>query len=298
VTCAVFAFPECREEGAALAAALDIECHAVSLHSFPDGESRVRVTDVTETALLYRSLDRPNGKIFELLLAAAALRDGGARRVVLVVPYLAYMRQDRAFHPGEAVSQRVLGGLLAAHCDALITLDPHLHRVRSLAEVMPGIEAVGASAGPALAAALEESGADLLVGPDGESAQWVETIARLAGLPFLLGEKRRRGDRTVELAIPDAERAAGRHVVLIDDLISSGTTLGSAAHILRQAGARSLSALATHCLASEADLAALGAAGIASIRSTRSVAGPTACIAIASVLGQEIRDRGWCGARA
>src|SRR5690606_35941146 len=152
---AVFGFAECAEPAARLARELGLPCREVAVRRFPDGESLVRVPEAPETAILYRSLDRPNEKIVELLLAASALRDGGTSRLVLVVPYLAYMRQDIAFHPGEAVSQRVIGRLLAQHCDALITLDPHLHRVASLAEVMPGIEAVSISAAPVLAAALD-----------------------------------------------------------------------------------------------------------------------------------------------
>ena len=296
MTCAVFAFPECNEQAGRLAAELSVDCRPVSVQRFPDGESLVRVPNATDTALLYRSLDRPNEKIFELLLAASALRAGGCRRLILVVPYLAYMRQDRAFHPGEAVSQRLLGEIVAAHCDALITLDPHLHRIKSLSEIMPGIETASISAAAALSAALHGTGADLLVGPDHESRQWVEAIARSAGLPFLVGEKRRWSDRVVELAIPHSRTAGGRHVVLIDDLISTGTTLKAAARLLRDAGARSVSVMATHCMASEADLQALRDAGVASVRSTQTVTGPTATIEIASVLAEEIRRRGWCAA--
>jgi ribose-phosphate pyrophosphokinase len=298
VSCAVFAFPECAEQAARLAGELGVECIPVSVHHFPDGESLVRAPAVADTVLLYRSLDRPNQKVFELLLAAAALRDRGAGRLILVIPYLAYMRQDTAFQTGEAVSQRVLGGLLSAHCDAVITVDPHLHRISSLAEVMPGIEAVSVSAAPALADALKGIRADLLVGPDGESRQWVAAVASAAGIPYILGEKRRRADREVELTIPQPDRAAGRHVVLVDDLISSGSTLLAAARLLEDAGAQSVSAIATHCLASHEDLKALRAEGISAIRSTQTVPGPTACIDISAVLAREIRRRGWCPANA
>ena len=296
MTCAVFAFPECDEQAGSLAEELSVDCHPVLVHRVPDGESLVRVPEATETALLYRSLDQPNEKIFELLLAASALRAGGCRQLVLVVPYLAYMRQDRAFHPGEAVSQRLLGEIMAAHCDALITVDPHLHRIKSLRQIMPGVETASISAGPALSAALNGTDADLLVGPDRESRQWVEAIAQSVGLPFLVGEKQRQSDRSVEVAIPDLEVAVGRHVVLIDDLISSGTTLKAAARLLRDAGARFVSVMATHCLASEADLQGLRGAGVASVRSTDSVAGPTATIEIAGVLAEGIRRHGWCTA--
>jgi ribose-phosphate pyrophosphokinase len=175
----------------------------------------------------------------------------------------------------------------------LITVDPHLHRIRALSEVMPGIEAASVSAAPALSAALAGTDAPLLVGPDAESRQWVEAIAGPAGLDFLLGEKQRRSDRDVELVIPGAERAAGRSVVLVDDLISSGSTLKAAARILQRAGARSVRALATHCLASAQDLRELGDAGISPIRSTTTVPGPTATIDIAPVLAHEISCRGW-----
>lgn len=294
MTCAVFAFPECADPAARLARALGVDCREVTLRSFPDGESLVSITQPSETALLYRSLDSPNEKIFELLLAASALHGGGARHLVLVIPYLAYMRQDVAFQEGEAVSQRVLGQLLAGTCDALVTIDPHLHRIGSLSEIMPQIEAVAISAAPVLSEALTGDDNPLLVGPDRESRPWLEAIAGPRQFEVLLGEKRRIGDRQVELHIPGVQRAAGRRVVLVDDVISSGTTLQAAARLLRQAGAQSIEALATHCLASEEDLRRLHEAGITSIRSTDSVESECGDIPVASILAQEIRRRGWC----
>ena len=290
---AVIAFPECAGPAARLAAALGIEMREVSLHCFPDGESLVRVPEVAETTLLYRSLDRPNEKLVELLLAASAARDAGARRLILIVPYLAYMRQDVAFHEGEAVSQRVIGKLLAAHCDALVTVDPHLHRVASLAEVMPGIETVCVSAAPALAQALDAVANPLLVGPDAESRPWVEAIAHPARLDFIVGHKARRGDRSVEITIPDAGRAAGRSVVLVDDLLSTGSTLKAAARLLHEAGASQIDVLATHCLASEPDIGQLRAAGVGSIRASDTTRHPLATLPIADALARQIRRRQW-----
>jgi len=293
VSCAVFGFADQASTSARLAHALGIEHRLVTVRQFPDGESLVQVEPSPATALLYRTLDHPNEKLVELLLAASALRDNGASRVVLIAPYLAYMRQDTAFHPGEAVSQRVVGKLLAGHFDALLTLDPHLHRTHSLAAIMPGIQAVSISAAPLLAATLDPGNDPLLVGPDGEARQWVERIADRLELEFVLGRKRRDGDRRVQLEIPDAERARGRRVVLVDDLISSGTTLAAAARLLRGAGAQSIEALATHCLADEADVEQLRRAGIGTIRATDSVPGPLGILPIAAFLAEEIRRLGW-----
>lgn len=290
---AVFGFAEGDKQAGCLAEGLGVPCKRVSVHHFPDGESLVRIDPASDTAILYRSLDHPNAKLIELLLAASALRENGARRVMIVAPYLAYMRQDKAFEPGEAVSQRVIARLLADHFDALLTVDPHLHRIHSLAEIMPGIEAVSITAGPALSQAIDSAANPVLVGPDDESRQWVEAIAAPLALDVLVGAKQRRGDRNVEINIESIGKVAGRPAVLVDDVIASGATLELAARLLDDAGASRIEALATHCLASKADLQRLREAGIGSIRSTDSVPGPTATISLAELLATEIRQRGW-----
>lgn len=294
MTAAVHGFAGEGDASVRLARELGIDHHEVEVRHFPDGESLVRAAPpASSTALLFRSLDRPNAKLVEILLAASALRDCGAARVILIAPYLCYMRQDIAFHPGEAVSQRVVGRLLAGHFDGLMTIDPHLHRIASLDDVVPGIESVNVSAGPLLATAIDASSGSLLVGPDGESAQWVEQLAQARGLEFLLGRKQRKGDREVALAIPGSERVSGRPIVIVDDVISSGTTIIAAARQLRSAGASSIDVLATHCLAGREDLAQLREEGIRSVRATDSVAGPAAVLFTAGLLAKEIRRRDW-----
>lgn len=284
-------FTESAAPAQQLASLLGVACRPVTVHQFPDGESLVRVAETDHAAILYRSLDHPNEKLVELLLAAAALRDRGAARVILVAPYLGYMRQDIAFRPGEAVSQKVVGNLLATHFDALVTVDPHLHRVASLAEVVPGIAAVAVSAATTLADLLRPdiTPDTILVGPDAESRPWVQSVADQLGLHVLVGRKRRLGDTAVELDIEDAERVRGCPVVLVDDLISRGGTLLRCASVLLAAGAARIEAVATHCLARPEDLETLSRGGISRIRSTDTVAGPTASISIAGALDAALR---------
>lgn len=281
-------------EAQRLAAALGLTCEVVSVRQFPDGESLVRVGAAGASTLLYCSLDQPDAKLVQLLLAASALRDGGAARVVLIAPYLGYMRQDQAFSPGEAVSQRVIGALLASAFDALVTVDPHLHRTPSLDAVLPGIVSVNVSAAATIAQAIAShlAAGTVLVGPDGESRPWVEAVAAPLGLEVMIGEKVRHGDRKVDIAFNDIARVAGRPVMLVDDLISSGATLIACAGKLRAAGATSVSAVATHCLANTADLAALASSGIAPVLATDTVPGPAGTIPMAAALAEAIRAHG------
>jgi ribose-phosphate pyrophosphokinase len=270
---------------------LRISSHPVDVHQFPDGESLVRVTSGASSALLFCSLDHPDTKLIQVLLAASALRDGGADRVILIAPYLCYMRQDRAFEPGEAVSQRLIGDLVSAHFDGLVTVDAHLHRTPTLGAVVPGIVAVNVSAAATLAQALagEVTPDTILAGPDEESRPWVEAVAGNLGLDVLIGRKMRRGDRAVEIGFSGISIAAVRPVVLVDDLVSSGGTLIACARQFFAVGATRVAAAVTHCVARGSDLDAIAAAGIKPMRATDTVPGPVATIPIAPALAQAIR---------
>jgi ribose-phosphate pyrophosphokinase len=270
----VYGFPESIDAAGSLADALQWPLSGVSLNRFPDGESLVRLDAQSDIAVVYRSLNRPNEKLVELMLAASALREAGARLLVLVAPYLCYMRQDIAFHPGEAVSQKVVGQFLDGIFDAIVTVDPHLHRTERLSEVFPSSDAVSLSASSLFAAQLRADGVGkdtILVGPDSESRQWVEAVAQPLGLEVLIGEKTRQGDRSVDIEIPGLKRVSGRPVVIIDDVVSTGGTLTQCAKILANSDAATIEVLTVHALWREEDEARLRAAGITRLRSTDSI---------------------------
>ena len=130
-----------------LSQAAGLTALAIARHRFPDGELKLTLPvdaagQLPARAVLLRSLDQPNEKLIELLLAARSARSLGVRQLTLVAPYLAYMRQDIAFHPGEAVSQRIVGPFLASLFDAVVTVDPHLHRIERLEQAIPVTQAV------------------------------------------------------------------------------------------------------------------------------------------------------------
>lgn len=295
MTATLHYFAANETEARRLALALNITCEPVDVRHFPDGESLVRASHTSPAALLYCSLDHPDSKLVQVLLAASALRDLGAKRVVLIAPYLGYMRQDQAFVPGEAVSQRVIGGIIASAFDALITVDPHLHRTPSLDAVVPGIVAINVSAAGTIAQAIAAIVAPgtILVGPDAESRPWVEAVAAPLGLELMIGAKVRHGDRKVEIALPDMRRAAGRPIMLVDDLISSGGTLIACAGQLLEAGATQVGAVVTHCLASQGDLESLAAGGISPVLATDTLPGVVSSIPMAMALAEAIHANGF-----
>jgi len=279
------------EQGVArrAAEATGLRLAVVERHRFPDGEWRLRLPPaLPPRVVVWRSLHQPNEKLVELLLLAETARQLGARHLSLVAPYLAYMRQDIAFHPGEAVSQRIVGRFLAGLFDALITVDPHLHRVATLHEAVPLADAIVLSGAPLLGAWIASQRQDvLLLGPDEESLQWVSSAAQAHGWPHAVCRKLRHGDRQVEIALPGLP-VAGRAVVLMDDVASSGQTLIEATRLLLAAGARSVDVAVTHALFAGDALQRLQAAGVGQVWSTDCIAHPSNAVSVVGAVAEAV----------
>ena len=217
-----------------VAKALSCDRGRLETRQFPDGESYLRFADDlgNRAVVLVCTLSRPNDKLLDLLFAAATARDLGATKVGLVAPYLAYMRQDRRFKRGEAITSKEIARLISDAFDWLVTVDPHLHRYGSLADIY-AIPAQVVHAAPMISAWIKANIPDpILIGPDSESEQWVSAVAADAGAPFTVLEKVRHGDRDVEISIRDAVAVHGRTPVLIDDIISSGRTMLEAVRLV------------------------------------------------------------------
>lgn len=257
-----------------LAATASLELAVVDRHRFPDGELKLRLpASLASEVLVWRSLEQPNEKLVELLLLARAARELGASHLTLVAPYLAYMRQDQAFQPGEAVSQRIVGRFLADLFDALITVDPHLHRVASLQQAVPVADAVVLSGAPLLADLIASHWPDaLLIGPDAESRQWVANAATARQLDFDVCDKQRLGDQHVQITLPANLQVRGRKVVLMDDVASSGRTLAQAARLLLARGAQRVDVAVTHALFAGDAWQHLLDAGVSQVWSTDCIA--------------------------
>ncbi|MDP1901663.1 MAG: ribose-phosphate diphosphokinase [Rubrivivax sp.] len=274
-----------------LAAELGWASAVIARHHFPDGETRLRLPPaLPQRVVLLRGLHHPNGKLTELLLAASGARELGAQRLILVSPYLAYMRQDMAFTPGEVVSQRHLGRLLAGVFDAVVTVDPHLHRVSTLDEVVPGRRGLALSAAPLLGDFItrQVSGA-VLIGPDEESQPWVRAAAEPHGLAHAICRKQRHGDRDVDVALPAID-VQGRAVVLLDDVASTGRTLVAAARGALARGAASVDVAVTHAIFVGDAVAQVRAAGVRHIWSTDCVPHASNAVSVVPLLAAALRE--------
>jgi ribose-phosphate pyrophosphokinase len=286
-------FPESAGLAAEVARELGARIGRLEWRHFPDGESLVAVDAHLADAdvVLFASLDDADRKALPLRFAAQAARDMGARRVGLVAPYLAYMRQDRRFHAGEAVSAQVFARFLDETVDWLATVDPHLHRIGALRDVFR-IPATAVAAAPALADWIRrEVPRPLLVGPDSESAQWVADVAQAAHAPYEVLHKERRGDRDVEVSLPRAHALRGYTPVLLDDIASTGRTLVAAIEGLRTLALPPAVCVVIHPVFAGDAWQALRAAGAGRIASTNTIAHASNAISVAGPIAAALRER-------
>jgi ribose-phosphate pyrophosphokinase len=263
----------------------------IKLKHFPDGESLVMIhPPAHKDTVVIESLDRPDEKLIQLVFAADALRRAAARSVTLVAPYLAYMRQDRVFHAGQPLSQQVVGSMLARSFDRVVTIEPHLHRTKSIQTVVPThLMSQALSATPVIAEWMRKHlGYDaIIVGPDEESQPWIAALGRLTGLATAIGIKRRSGDREVRVELPDVGNYA--RAVIVDDIASSGATIAATARALKRKGIRHVTAIVVHAIFAPGALTRIRRAGVGTIVSCDTVQHRTNRISVAPVIANALQ---------
>lgn len=244
----LFAFPEQAALGEALVKTSGFEQGAWEWRHFPDGKSYVRILSKVKLkpVIILCSLNRPDEKTLPLTFLVHTLKELGAGKITLIAPYLGYMRQDKRFNDGEAVTSTIFAKLLSGFIDALITIDPHLHRHAKLEEIY-ACECRVLSAAPLMAQWIAKHVQNpFIIGPDKESEQWVKDVTRRANAPYVILDKTRRGDREVDIRLPDVQHYKKHTPVLIDDIISTAATMIKAIELLRLQEFKQIVCLATH----------------------------------------------------
>lgn len=263
----IFSLPGNEKLTKILANKFKSEMGAVTIRRFPDEESYVRVdSDVKgKEVILVCTLDRPDSKLLPLIFLSQTMKQLGAKKITFVVPYLAYMRQDRRFMSGEAVTSELFAALVSQYADRLLTVDPHLHRRSSLSEIYSIPTEVIHAASSISKWIKEHVEEPVLVGPDSESEQWVSQVAKDANVPFLILEKIRHGDRDVEVSVPQLETFQECTPVLVDDIISTGRTMIETIVHLKRLGMRPPICIGVHAVFADhayEDLIEAGAAKV------------------------------------
>lgn len=275
---------------ARLAEQLSAQIAVTEFRHFPDGESYVRIVTnpAGRSVALICTMARPDDKFLRLVFTARVLKDLGAVRVGLIVPYLSYMRQDRRFQPGEAVTSGDFAELISREFDWLITIDPHLHRIAALSVLYPIPTATLHASTPIAKWIAANVDRPLLIGPDSESAQWVGEIASLSGAPYVILEKLRRGDREVEVSVPAIEHWLGHTPVVIDDIISTARTIIATLGHLARSKVKPAVCVGVHAIFATGAYAGLQAAGAARIVTTNTVPHETNAIDIVPLLAEPV----------
>ena len=258
---------------------------SLETRQFPDGETYLRVTTPVagKDCIVVANLAHPNDKFLPLVFLLNTLKELGARSVGVVAPYLCYMRQDRRFNEGEALTSRTFAALLSRHMDWLVTIDPHLHRYHNLEEIytVPSRRVEGAHA---LARWLRTQQQLLLVGPDAESEQWVSQVAADSGHPYVIGTKQRLGDRDVEIQLPDLSQFRQLTAVIIDDVIASGQTILQCLLALQEGGIKQIDCVAVHGILADQVDKTLRQAGLRTLTTCNTIPHPTNRIDVAPLL--------------
>ena len=288
----ILAFPGMMPLGEAIAAPSGAQVGEVDVHRFPDGESLVTLPGalVGHDVAILATLRDPDPLALPLRFAAETAREMGARRVGLIAPYLAYMRQDRRFAEGQAVSAPLFARFLEESFDWLVTADPHLHRIHSLEDLFD-IPVRRIETAPLLADWIAANVPDaVLLGPDSESRQWVAEVARLADRPYEVLEKRRSGDRSVEVSVPHSEALLAGTPVILDDIASSGRTLIQAIERLLAAGTRPPICVVIHAVFAGNAYDDILAAGASRVVTTNSIPHASNAVSLAQLLADAASD--------
>ena len=267
---------------------LKTEYSGLFAEHFPDGETHLQFkTNVQNKKIIFVQTmhPKPNDAFVEAIFAVSTAKKLGAKEIVLVAPYLAYLRQDKMFHKGECVSNKILANLLSVF-DRIITIDPHLHRINKLSEIFTTKTTTLSAIHSVSEYIIQNKINAILIGPDIESSQWASKAAQETGLPFIILHKKRYNATTIKTKV-DAN-VSGKNVIIVDDIISTGHTMLEPRKQLIKLGAKKIVCIAVHGLFTNNALELLKKTG-AEVLSTNTIPTKASKIDISETIANAIR---------
>lgn len=261
---------------------------------FPDGERYIRVLEDVkgrEVAVIQSMYKTPDSYLLEFLFIVRTLKELGAKRIIGVIPYFPYARQDTRFNPGEVISLNVVSSLIEeSGVNEVITVDMHLHRYTNINEVFK-VPAQNLSAMEYIAKYIATNynlKDTVVIGPDEESEQWAKKVALVLKCDYDVLEKERISADEVKVVPPEV-KVKGKDVIIVDDIVSTGGTMVEAIKVVLKLGARRVIGACTHALLIGNALEKIYRTGIYDFIATDTIPSPVSVVSIAKSLAGALR---------
>lgn len=282
-----------------LAAALDVELAAVEYDRFPDGELLAAAPGFDGDRAVVVAATTDSDAHVELLQLQDAVRAAGAREVTTVLPYMGYARQDDPVAPGTSLAEsppgyplsaRAVARAIGAGTDRVVAVNVH---DRSVLDHF-GVPARSVNAAGTLAGPLPDDLADpVFVAPDEGAVDVVEATRDAYGRGAVDHfEKTRLSGESVEIR-PSEVDVDDRDVVVVDDIVATGTTMSESVEILRERGARRVFVATVHAVLARNALTKLRRAGVAAVLATDTVERAASAVSAAPAVADLLREQGW-----
>jgi len=279
-----------------IAERLGIEPTPVEHRVFPDGESYIKLTKQVakeDVVIVQTTAPNPDNRLMQLLLMARTANDFGAEKIVAVVPYLAYARQDKRFTDLEALSLDVIFGMLeCAGVTDLVTVNIHNEASTRGVEEKHLVRFHNLSAVPLLADYLKKEGfgGAYSLSPDKGAIYIAEAASKVLGGGYNYFEKTRdRKTGEITMAVKDLN-IGGRRAVVFDDMISSGGTMAKAVEALTVQGAEKVAAACTHVLYMPGAEERIRKAGADPIIATNTIETPFSRVSVSGLIADKLRE--------
>ena len=247
----VFSGTNSRYLAEKICASLDCHLGKMNITHFADGEFAVSYEESIRGAhvFLVQSTFPNSDNLMELLLMIDAAKRASAKSVVAVIPYFGWARQDRKDKPRVSIGAKLVADLLSvAGIDRLITMDLHADQIQGFFNIpvdhlyasavfLPYIESLKLK--------------DLVIAtPDVGGSKRASTFSKYLGVPLVLCNKsREKANEVASMQI--IGDVTDKNVVLVDDIVDTAGTITKAANIMLDAGAKSVRAIASHCVMSD-----------------------------------------------
>ena len=276
--------------GPSIARKLNCKHSVLKVDKFPDDEFKVRINinlknkDVILVQSFYKNI---SDCIVEVILASQTARELGAKNISLAAPYFPYLRQDKRFHKGEAISQKIIAGLIDKYLDYVYLLDPHLHRKSKLEQIFK-IKSKKLTANSLIADYIKKNISNpAIIGPDEESYKWARSVAEILGVGSRILKKKRYSSYHVEVKLNKKIDLRNKNAVIVDDIISTGHTIMEAAKVLKKLGTKKIYCICVHGVFVNDALNKLKKSKI-NVISTNTIPNKAAKIDVSGVIGENL----------